>query len=573
MADNLFSFVYRTLCTRANNPANRRFFIPDRLKEADDGSGGRLLPKTGDDWEVGEIQGEGGQTIRNTIAQSWWSLAVRQARKADPSFVPANFLAIPTPAAPWPLLRMPRVTVDGLFNVWLSPVPPVQQPGNGYRATLTLQFGYYAGQDGLPSLPQVRISGRYELRQSVCAARKSASSQCVAGYPLSLPNLSWPTDDITGSGNVAVDLTGMFADADVEISVAPDRTLSVLVQNVTVRGAAPGSVPTIVMDPDALTIDSGVSEFLVDAWKTSVMNAFSNPVTHRALTANLNAMLNEPANRGRLAEMLQAQLGSVLDDVLGAAPALPSGDGQQAANPVDQYLFDRMRVSMSTPGTPYFVPRVVAASRDPVLEPLLIDEIRLGDHQIDPGLPPLADLRLQGVRVAGASNVAAPMDQMLLRGGRVDATLLLSTLDPPPRVTVNRDGVPTDFTVPGPPLRVTGQFSMASPEGGDRLGGGFSLDVSRSTVAASMRLSGAELDSLRVEFSALSLQALPADSRVSLQLDSAFADLIQGVLNQDDVKAQVLEAIDDQARSALAAVSDQASTAVRRIVAAELDGG
>jgi hypothetical protein len=60
---------------------------------------------------------------------------------------------------------------------------------------------------------------------------------------------------------------------------------------------------------------------------------------------------------------------------------------------------------------------------------------------------------------------------------------------------------------------------------------------------------------------------------VALQIDSAFADVIQDVMNGDDVKRQVLAAVNRQAGGSLGPVGDAATNDVRRIVSAELDAG
>ncbi len=559
MGTKIFEFMFNTIRKRANDPNNATFWLPNALNRADNGTG-KLLPLHGAEWSLGTITGTAGITFQNAVKGQWWFKVGREHRN-DPEM--ANHQPIPCPNQPWPRLTMREVTVLGLDNVWVLDNLITTQPGSGYHTVMTLQFGYYNGQNGLPALSPLCVKGTYELDQCVCSAP-------AAGPTTSCDN--WvAADNIQGIGTFQSTLTDVYVDATLDVQVAgsgPARTLAVTVDKLTLRG---GQNPLPDLTVDELTVETTWTWMSENIWLPQARAALESEDGRQALIQNINDQLNAPANRQSLAAMLTSQLQRILDDTLGTVPAgaLP-GAAQPVANPADQYLFDRIRLALNNPASDYYLPKVVYGSTDPQLEPDQIDQIALGDQTI--GGMPFQNLQFQQVTVTGLSNIAAPVDQLVLNESGLNGTLALSTLVPPPQVSVVRGGVTMMEQVPSPPLTLTGQFSMQPQGDPTTLGGSFTVTVSQSTVLTAVQVSGQDLAELDIQFQQLQLTAASADITVAVQIDSVFQNIVNEVLNQDEIKQAAVQGVNDKAAQDLAAISRTATAGARRLIAARLDG-
>ncbi|NEW06835.1 hypothetical protein GK047_12520 [Paenibacillus sp. SYP-B3998] len=561
MGAKLITFVLNTMRERANDPTNAKYWLPPKLEglEKSDGQG-KQLPFHADQWSLGELQDTGGQTIREAIENAWWSLVGKMAPKAVPPTDMSLFMPISNPAKPWPELTINGIIVNGLHNIWVLPDAPVNVTENGYDVLVTLETGFYDGldhQDGHdhnPALPQMQLTGSYELKMSVCAASKSNPASCT-DVRLTLPRLDWPVQDITGTGDMTVHIHNFYIDAKVHIAVdgkADDqagRTVNVKVKSLNVRGQAPGEVPSYVLDPDSLTIHTILNQTIKDIWKVQVINAFENPQTHRSFTEHINTMLNGEDNLNRIGEMLSSQLLKAFDDTLGVVPQgqLPDDAGQRGTNPVDQYAFDRLRYALNSPASPYYLPIALGRIKDPKLDPYQAEVISLGDQSYE-GIQ-FHDLRLSQVQITGLSNLTAPADRLVLDCSLIHLHLQLAR----------------------PPIIATGQFSMTPQGGTDALTGNLSLRIGSATAQAAILFGGDVLEALRADFQALSLSANSADITISVQIDSAFQDVINAILNQDDIKLKAVESINDNIAQNLQRISDEITTDIQRLIAENLD--
>lgn len=564
MGARLFAFIYKTIQKRANDPNNRTFWLPAALQKLDkpDGSG-KLLPLQGTDWKLGNITGTAGTLFQNTIKGQWW-LKVGRDRRGDPELKKHQPIACPN--EPWPRLEMPAVTVYGLENVGLLDNPLTTQPGSGYSTVMTLQFGYYSGQNGGPSLSQLHLEGQYAMSQCVCSAPATGSGEAA---PTACDH--WiPDNDIRGTGTFKITMTGVYVDATVVVAVngtGPARTLQLTISEMTLRGAE-GKLPDLTVDE--LTLDTSMTWIADNIWLPKAKDALASEDGRKGLLLNISAALNQPSNRQTLEQTLSKHFSGVLDDTLGPIPpnTLPSS-GPAVSNPADQYLFDRVRASLNTSASDYYLPKVVSRNTDPNLEPYRIDVISLGDQSAE-GLD-FRNLQLKQVVIQGLSNIAAPADRLALQENSMDGTLLLSTLSPPPQVPVVRGGSTVNVQVPASPLLITGQFSLQVDGDDEPLGGSFTIRVVRSTVSASMMATGGELAELNIQFSKLQLDAALGDIRIELQIDSAFGDIINEVFNQDDIKRRALEGINARAAQNLGAIGRTATDGAKKIIAGKLD--
>ncbi len=565
MGTNLFTFVYNSIRVRVNDPENTKFWLPTRLQQLDrPGGSGKLIPLLANNWVLGDITGTSVFTFQSAIRGQWW-LAIGRAHKGNPEL--AKHQAIACPDKPWPHLEMPQAVVYGLDNVWLLPDPPTEQTAEGYRATLTLQFGYYAGQNGMPTLSQLKLTGVYALDQCLCTAPNLG-----AGSPAPTACDGWvPSETIHGLGNFGITLTNVFVDADVRVHVigaGADRQLNISIDKLTMRGPKPGTFPDLSVD--TLTVETSWTWMSDNIWLPQARAALTSADGRAGLMTNLNATLNDPNTKDEIARMISGQLTGAVDGTLGTVPpgSLPTNVGQQNNDPVDQYLFDRARYSLNSPSSDYYLPRSVYGFSDPQLEPFNVDNISLGSQSFS-GIE-IDDLQLNGIVIQGMSNVTAPADQLSFAGSQIDATLAIATLNPGPQVTVGTNGSSRTGQVPNPPLLLTGTFTLQLM--GSPLGGGFRVTVNAPNVLASTLVGGDEVSDLQVTFRGLNLQAAIAAMTIDVQIDSGFQDVVNAILNQDDVKTKILQGINDKASQELPSISQTATDNVRRLISARLDG-
>jgi len=558
MGINLVSFVYNTLRERANNPSNAKYWLPSRIETLDNPNGsGPLLPFHADHWDLGKLRDDGGATITNAIANAWWSLVGKMASKSKINI--SDFQPIPNPDSPFPLLSMNGVTVLGLHNMWAMPNPDIQIVDGGYDISLTLQAGFYDGadhKDGLshqPELPSLQLVGQYQLDQSVCAATNEDPNHCTT-VPLTLPRLSWPTENITGTGAVTVNINNLHIDALVHISVKganASRTLQATLKHLNVRGSQLDSYPDFELDPDKLTIVTILNETMQNIWKAQVINAFSNPATHQSFTQHINDLLNGTDNLSQISSMLTQQINKVFDDTLSAVPAgqLPvDATGQSGETLVDQYAFDRLRYSLNNPDSEYYLPTAIKRIQNPQLEPLTMDTVSLGDLSFQGMVFNQAELT--NLVIHGLSNLTSPADQQHLDNAEVFIQLQLSSNQ----------------------IMINGNFSLTPDGSTEALTGGLAITLTKAGAEATILFSGTILEQLQTQFTKLSLGANPGDMQINVRIDSAFSDVINAILNQDDVKTQAMQAINDKATLSLSDISARASSDIQKLIANNLDG-
>jgi hypothetical protein len=579
MAAGLFGFVYNTLRPRVNDPHNQKYWLPEKLEELNaPESSEKLLPLKASTWDLGILQNQGGITLRDAFKASWWALIGSAMKKATrpPNFTLQDYTPIACPDDPFPHLSMSNVVIDGLQNVFVLPSPLTEPSAAGYRTVIALQVGYYngqnTGQEPRPQLPELEITGRYRLSQCVCAAAKASPSQCT-DLQLSLKGVTWPTETITGSGNIVVKLVNTCLDATVTIRSVNDsgqRSLQVAVENLQLRGASANTKPELVLLEDKLTIDAHVNPYFKGLIQAQVINAFSHPATSEAIVESLNTTLNEPAKRQQLANMLNQQFNKILDDTVGAVGSgqLPSDAQQQAPNVVDQYLFDRVRFALNAPNSNYYLPKGICSSTNPLLEPLSIDQISLGDQNYE-GLQ-LQNLQVTQIQIIGLSNSVAPADQLIFKEDAADAVLALSTLNPPPTITFEQNGSVITRQVAAPPLTMKGQFSMQAQDVG-LLDGRITTVIDRACVNLALTPTGQDIDNLQVTFQHVQLAANSNAITIDLNVDAEFKDIINAVLNQDGIKQKILQGINDEAAGHLSAIGQQTTNHLKSIIQSKLN--
>lgn len=562
MENNLFTFVFNTIQKRANNPANHNYWLPGKIADAEKPGGEKLVPLNETNWNAGAITGP----LITGIFVDQWKLYLGRNKDTKEEFE-ARHTVIPCPDDPYARLSFPKITIDGLQNVFVLGNPQTTSTPEGYLTKISLKFNTYNGQNGLPKIPALSMSGKYRIVQRLCTADKTVEhpTQCDG----------WKSIEIDGTGSIKATFEQTYVDADLRITVqgtGQNRKLQVVVAGLKLRGETDNTLPGFILDSkNGLTIESSMW-IAQSIWLTMAKNAIESSDGQQGIFQQLNASLNKSGNLESLSRLFTDQLGHILDGIFGTIPAggLPDNPGQTPANPVDRYIFDRARAALNNPACEWFLPSVIYNSQNPSLEPLTIAAIPLPDQKIKIiGQDMLfTQIKFTGIALAGTSNISMPPPQLTCPEADISALLNISALNPPPAVKT-----PAGMKqVPFPPLTATGKFSML-PEGEtDPLPGSFVLKIQSSNVRITIRPSGTEVDDLQLKVTNLQFIIKPEMMTLSLDIDSVFQKSIEQVINSPNIKARIVDELNAALAGKLGDISGEATSAVRETITARLDG-
>lgn len=561
MSDTLVTFIHATMRKRLNDLESPHS-LPKLLRQVRLDDGSPLLPVRATDWQLGTIGGEAGDTIAAATAEGWWSLVrLRYAKKAQPPFTVGDFSAIPLPDAPRPSLTLPEARLSGLENIQLGALDGVEPLDDGYRLTASLLFGRHS------ALPRtLTVSGRYLLRQAVCA-RKGAEVRPTS-FRTTMPCVAWPQDEVNGTGNFSLTVSGLALRITLRIQLVgtgAQRGLRLVVEAVHPEGEDGHAGPSFALDREKLTVDGPKdpqcvkNTALEKVWLDNAVEVFGSPQAQTALAQQLDGTLNRADIRAQLSQAVTEQLGHVLDSALGAVPpGALAGGGSSGNNPVDQYLFDRLRTSVGNETSAFFPPTVLRSITSPSLEPFAMKEITVGDVDLGSAWGKAEAVTLGDVSVAGASNAVVPPENASLTQGVVRATVALSTLRGKP-------------PVPDPPLRLTGTFRFRyggtpSPEGK------LTVEVHSSSLAAALAFAGADVDDLALTFTSLGIGFANKDLTLRVDLDGAeIESAVNEALTADSVKDAVRSGLNDALAKELTTISNGITPVVRQAIIERLD--
>lgn len=545
---SLFTFLWETIRPRANDPTSTRFWLPGVLAgiERSDGQG-KLLPLVQPSWPLGPVTGASGATISKSFADNW-ATYLEKVQHVDLS----HQYPIASPSAPDPVLTLGgsagAVVVNGLDNLYVQPARAITPTASGYELELVLQLDYYDGSKGRPTRPPLTIDAPYTMEQRLCTS--SDGTTCNGNY----------ATDIVGGGTVSIAIANAWIYATLEVGVAGDGTArapTVQVTKVALAGATPGSDPDLVIQ--SLTIDARVSSYLRTVWVTLATNALESPDGRAGIFQSMNTQLNQPGFLASLTSTLTSQCASMLDHLMGPGLAAPAGGG---LNPADQYLYDRVRFALDASGSSWYLPRILCNLEQPQLDPLTVASIGLPDLTVA-GLT-FTSVTLTDVVLRGLTNLQTPSDQIVFSDAGVTFTAHLGALADPPPVPCACGG-----QIPPPPATATAQFAMTTM--GQPLTGSLSVTVSDGLLAGQADAIGADVSQLVVTVASLVVQMPDLSGLViAVDIDSAFKDLVNSVLNQPGPQQAILDALNQQLASQLGTVSTQVTAYAKRAIADQL---
>ncbi|WP_346882204.1 hypothetical protein [uncultured Algibacter sp.] len=530
----LFNFIYNTIRARVNNPSNARFWLPKVLENIEGSNNNKLLPLKTNEFNVGVIDGEGGTTITNSFKTQYDSyLEHVEGVNLD------NQTAIACPKTPNPSLSFKTMELDGLQNLWVLADPPTTSGTFGYNTIINLETNYYDGVTHLPAVPMLKIKGNYLLAQNFCTADIGANT-CNGNY----------STNINGTGYVDLSINNGLIEADTKIDIkgtGVNRSLNVIVNKVTFKGITASSKPTLKIND--LKIIANVSDFLKGVWIEMSTKAINHPETQVSIFSQINATLNTTENLTKLSETMTSQLHKAINGILGNLPPgqLPDDSGQKLANPVDLYIFDRIRFGFNDPTSSTYIPLTISNINSPILDPLQIDKISLPNQDVM-GLT-AKDIKVENINFDGLTNVIAPSNQVIFNTStEMTATLNIGDIK-------NSSKLSNGKTIPLPPLKGKGNFSLSID--GQTLTGGFNVSVSSSQFSFKTVITGDDVSTMVVTLNAANLIAAPNAVTIDIDIASFFEKTINQVINKDDIKNKIISAINSELSNNLASISQE----------------
>ncbi|MFI9202911.1 hypothetical protein [Streptomyces sp. NPDC053048] len=556
MTTDLVDFVYATMHKRINNP-DSSYWLPKILETIRTPDGRQLSPLSVDAWPLGALAGDQGVTIGDTIADAWWIFVKRAFKKAKDAGVPdlpANleaFISQRSNTDQYPTLALSQVTVAGLPNAKVGDLTGLAPTENGYRGIVRVTTAAY---DSHGYQPQITIDGHYQLDQHVIVidaprtpGLKPPTQVLLKG--LDAYGVDWPSQKIEGLGQFRVTVTGLVFDVGLNIEVA--GTGSGRTAKVTVESVATVGTPVFTLDQDHLTIEGDtVSDLNKEIWKRSAVTAFNSPDAAKALTAKLADALNADDFRTQFSGSVTGQLAKALDNVFGTG-ALPADTGRppQGDGPLEVYLFDRVRASLNDTGSGFYPPTVVRSTSDPKLDPLSIDTIDLGDHQV---MGVSVNFTLNDVTINGIADVLIPVEDASLVAEGVDATLRFGRISQSP-ITITASVV-------------------ATFKSGDHIDGTMNTTVRHPSAAFGLSFSGPDADALTVEVRSLTVDIDSDGLDINVHVDGLPDKAVHDILNTRDIKGDFIKGVQDGAVQRKDDIAKALTDNARKVIAAKLAG-
>ncbi|GGZ39823.1 hypothetical protein GCM10010387_37730 [Streptomyces inusitatus] len=566
MAEALIDFVYATMRKRADDP-DSPYWLPKILEGIRTPDGRTLSPLKADSWELGELAGDTGTTVADSIAVAWWNFvgkAFDRAKKDGVGGLPESlddFDSQRDRDDQYPGLTLSGVSVTGLPNASVGELTDVTTTENGYRGTVRITTAAY---DSHGYQPQITVDGSYRLVQHVVVIDDPESApdapEVLAGTlrpPTAVPadglkayGVGWPSQTIEGSGAFLFTVKGLVL--DVRLTVETAGSGSGRTEKVTVESVSVAAAPVFALDEDKLTIDGDtITDLNRKAWKGAAVLAFDSPDAAEALTAKLADALNAEDFRTQFSGSVTDQLTKALGDVLGTGP-LPADSGRPPAGdgPVEVYLFDRVRASLNDPDSGFYPPTVVRSSSDPALDPLSIDTIDLGEHQVM-GVP--VDFTLNEVTIRGISDVLVPAEDAALVAEGVDATLRFGRISQTP-ITVAASVVATFV------------------KSGDHLDGTMTTTVRQPSAALGLSFSGPDADSLTIGLRSLTVDIDPDKLDIGVHVEGLPDEAVHTILNTSDIKDGFIKGVQDGAERRKDDIAKALTDNARKVIAKKLSG-
>ncbi|MEM9556471.1 MAG: hypothetical protein AAGC60_19595 [Acidobacteriota bacterium] len=305
--NGIFNKAFEKLRQAFNDPKSSDW-LPLQLTEMQNPDGqGKLLPLRESDWTL-QLEGSAGKTFRESIVDGWWQNEVGPNHKGDPNL--KNHQSIAFPARPWPQLMLPKLTIDGLANVWIADhLETIQTSPTSFDLQLVLQFGFYRGQqvEGHTLPNAVLLTGTYTISQELCSAAAGTPppAQCDGWDPQN------PPARVVGDGEFAMEAQQMTVRAKVTLDVPARNELTVQIRQLSLTGPEGQGRPTLGVT--RLTVDTDLHAVSELVWIPQAKKALSSPQGAEAIFSNMERTLNQHDALEQVSRILEQRMVAYLE--------------------------------------------------------------------------------------------------------------------------------------------------------------------------------------------------------------------------------------------------------------------
>jgi hypothetical protein len=528
----LFSFIFLTLKSSANDPESKDF-LPPILSDIESG-GSLLLPLTQDSWTIGTLTGDNGLLIGGIIA--------------DQYFLIHDQPAILYPKNPYPSLNLKdakdldKVIINGLENVYVTDYTNYNYDvlTETVTADIKMQFNYWTNNPGRlkpgQKITPLSINTPFILTQNLCLSKTRQDKECRD--PIAAPV------QIVGEGTFTTDITQINFTASIRINVAENRTgLNISINNILLEITG-DEAPAFENIHAQLITESDYQEIITEAITTFM----SAQEASTAVFLQMQDLLNQPVNIAALSAAINEQFTLLLDSILGPVTGtLPNDDNQQTNNKVDLYLFDRIRYSLNNPASNWYVQTLLKNYQHPSLNPYLAPNLDIGSINLS-GVT-LSDVILSDIVVTGLPNSTVPAESMILSPPTLTNVLLIGSLDTGTSATAN----------------------FSATYSGGTLKFGMEVTLKSASLNCTVTPDGNDVDSLVITFNSIIFQIPDSSSmQITISEKTGLGPVVQKLLNTPEVQEKIITAINYKFEDYLPEISIQVTTLVKALLTQQL---
>lgn len=539
----LMSFINKTLEPRLNDSANVKLWLPRQLMQMKDDSDKPLLPVYTESQDPFLLKGEHGTNLANQFATVW---SIMNQAWAEPDR-----------EKPLPTLTMSKVTLHGLHNVFIDQVsdnPTI----SGYDVRIVLQPNYYDDPTQNIPMPLFRFKGRYHIDQSISVTRGENGSELYKSL-------------IEGEGEFDVACSQCVLIAHIGINVGGDgaeRVVTVSANSLELTGMGQGE-PALSFDD--LTLEGSLEQ--KDVLIRFIKQAINSPDGQAGILGAVKDMINAPPNLKTLGVSLTEHFNNLTNQSFGAISpgGMPTDTAKQQGNTaLDVYLYDRLRIAFNQPQSSWYLPKMLADTSDPELEPFTQSSINISDQTLA-GLK-YTEIRLSNVQIIGLSNAVTPLNTNFLNHSYIAMDVDFGALPEGGRNGQygGRAGFP-----PPPPVKIAAAFYLKqngiTPV---TLTGSLQSSVFNSQMKLGMQVSGVDVDNLWIDISAVTLSLGTAFVDVVIHLvprNETLEKIIARLLVLPDVQTQISKGLQEALEKQRPGLSENVSKLARSRIISQVN--
>jgi|GEM_PF-3389756 hypothetical protein len=403
------------------------------------------------------------------------------------------------------------------------------------------------------SLEPLEITLDYRLEQVLCAylTKEAEKREYVLAKDIHvekyLPN-GWPECDLVLNGKMKITLkedavTPIVLNVRTDFTVGKDgdaRKLNASMHEMRIaeRTFAEGAIFEILSQTsDFKDYDDTLLGFMEDQMRLYDVTS--------GVIGCVNDTINQTDIRTKMSDSLSQYILASFDKVLGSVNgALPTTKTHQERNEVDQYFFDRIRYSLCTEGSKFYLRKLIHDWDNPNL-----DRMALGTIDLSPATPTdgfsVDRFVLKDVMMNDLSNLDVKMDNIdfvLGEAGERDMATMKALLN------------------------VTVEGGLELSLNGEQIDGEFTAHLKESPFNLACNISGNKVEDLTVTVVTSEIEFVPGTLRIELRVEAELKNLIEGIINTPGVLSTIVDKINEKIADGKADLGDSATQKIREFL-------